>query len=60
MNDTKSNNSGAIAFYIFKSARTYRYKALVHTSEVGVGTFDIHAIFRNSAELLAHNERFTD
>ena len=32
----------------------------VHTSEVGVGTFDLHAIFRNSVKLLAQSERFAE
>ena len=32
----------------------------VHSIEVGVGTFDVHAIFRNTAELIAHNERFAE
>ena len=30
----------------------------VHTSEVGVVTFDLHSMFRKSVKLLAHNERF--
>ena len=32
----------------------------VHTSEVGVGTFDILAIFRSSVKLLVYSERFTE
>ena len=34
--------------------------SLVHASEVSVGTFDLHTVFRNSVKLLAHKERFAE
>ena len=32
----------------------------VHSNEMGVGKFNIHAIFCNSVEVLAHNEQFAE